>query len=66
MHEDEAERPSGVTDTMFTATDFLEDDETQNILNIAPGEWTRPLSVFYGQILRRVSISWNISWTTTN
>lgn len=46
LHEDEAERPSGVTDTMFTATDFLEDDETQNILNIAPGEGNRPLSVF--------------------
>ena len=34
------------TDTMFTATDFLEDEETQNILNIAPGEGNRPLSVF--------------------
>ena len=27
-----------VTDTMLTATDFLEDGEWQNILNIAPTE----------------------------
>ncbi|XP_048585314.1 uncharacterized protein LOC125568046 [Nematostella vectensis] len=45
-HEDEAETIAGVTDTMFTATDFLEDNERQNILNIAPGEGNRPLSVF--------------------
>ena len=31
---------------MFTATDFLEDEERQNMLNIAPGEGNRPLSVF--------------------
>ena len=31
---------------MFTATDFLEDEERQNILNIAPSEGNRPLSVF--------------------
>ena len=39
-------RTAGVTDTIFTATDFLEDEERQNILNIAPGEGNRPLSVF--------------------
>ena len=35
-----------VTDTMFTATDFLEDNEKQHILNVAPAEGNRPLSVF--------------------
>ena len=44
--EDEAETPAGVTDTMLTATDFLEDSERQHILNVAPGEGSRPLSVF--------------------
>ena len=36
--QDESESTAGVTDTMFTATDVLEDEEMQNILNIAPGE----------------------------
>ena len=31
---------------MLTATDFLEDSERQNTLNIAPAEGNRPLSVF--------------------
>ena len=31
---------------MLTATDFLEDSERQHILNVAPGEGSRPLSVF--------------------
>ena len=44
--QDESESTAGVTDTMFTATDFLEGEERQNILNIAPGEGNRPLSVF--------------------
>lgn len=38
--------PAGVTNTLFTATDFLEDNERQNILNVAPAEGNRPLSVF--------------------
>ena len=38
ISQDESESTAGVTDTMFTATDFLEDEERQNILNIAPGE----------------------------
>ena len=46
LSEDETEITAGVTDTMFTATDFLEDDERQNILNLAPAEGNRPLSVF--------------------
>ena len=36
LSEGEAEILVCVTDTMFTATDFLEDSEWQNILNIAP------------------------------
>ena len=42
----ETETPAGVTDTMLTATDFLEDSERQHILNVAPGEGSRPLSIF--------------------
>ena len=38
LSEGEAEILVCVTDTMLTATDFLEDSEWQNILNIAPTE----------------------------
>lgn len=31
---------------MLTVTDFLEDNERQNILNVAPAEGSRPLNVF--------------------
>ena len=44
--EDEAETPAGVTDSMLTATDFLDDSERQEIYNIAPRECNRPLSIF--------------------
>ena len=44
--EDEEEIPAGVTDTMLTSTDFLEDSERQDILNVAPSEGNRPLSIF--------------------
>jgi len=44
--EDDAEIPVGVTDTMLTATDFLEDNERAQIYNIAPGEGSVPLSMF--------------------
>ena len=44
--EEDAEIPSGVTDTMLTATDFLDDNEGQQIYNIAPGEGSVPLSIF--------------------
>ena len=47
--EDEAEIPTGVTDTMLTATDFLDDNERQHIYNVAPGEGNRPLSIFRDQ-----------------
>ena len=43
--EDEEVIPAGVTDTMFTAASFLEESEQQHILNIAPAEGNRPLSV---------------------
>ena len=42
----DAEISAGVTDTMLTATDFLGDDERQQIYNIAPGEGSVPLSIF--------------------
>ena len=44
--EDEAEIPAGVTDTMLTSSDFLEDNERQHIVNVAPAEGNRPLSIF--------------------
>ena len=44
--EDEAEIPAGVTDTMLTAPDFVTDNERQYILNVAPGESNRPISIF--------------------
>ena len=44
--EDQVEIPAGVTDTMLTAPDFVTDNERQYILNIAPGEGNRPISIF--------------------
>ena len=44
--EDEAEIPAGVTDSMLTPADFVDDNERERILNVAPGEGSRPLSVF--------------------
>ena len=44
--EDEVEIPAGVTDTILTAPDFVTDNERQYILNIAPGEGNRPISIF--------------------
>ena len=41
--EDGVEIPAGVTDTMLTATDFLEDNERAQIYNIAPGKGSVPL-----------------------
>ena len=35
-----------VTDSMLTATDFLQDNERQHICNVAPAERNIPLSVF--------------------
>jgi len=47
--EDDAEIPAGVTDTMLTATNFLEDSEREQIYGIAPGEGITPLSIFRGK-----------------
>ena len=44
--EDEVEIPAGVTDTMLKAPDFVTDGEQQYILNTAPGEGSRPISIF--------------------
>lgn len=44
--EDDAEIPAGVTDTMLTAIDFLEDNQQAQIYNIAPEEGSVPLSIF--------------------
>ena len=44
--EDEGELPAGTTDTMLTPADFVENNEHQHILNVAPAEGNRPLSVF--------------------
>ena len=48
-NEDEAEIPARVTDTMLTSPDFVEDSESQDILNVAPGEGNKPLSIFRDQ-----------------
>lgn len=44
--EHEAEMPAGVTDTMLSSPDFVSDNERQHILNVAPGEGNRPMSIF--------------------
>ena len=44
--EDEAEISAGVTDAMLTAPDIVTDNEPQYILNVAPGEGSRPMSIF--------------------
>ena len=47
--EDEAEIPAGVTDSMLTPPDFVDDSERQEIYNFDPGEGNRPLSIFRDQ-----------------
>ena len=47
--EDEAEIPAGTTDSMLTISDFVSDNEKQEIYNFAPGEGNKPLSVFRDQ-----------------
>ena len=47
--EDEAEIPAGITDSMLTAPDFVDDNERQSIYNFAPAEGNRPLSIFRDQ-----------------
>ena len=45
--EDEAEIPAGVTDTMLTTANFVENHEQQHVLDVAPAEGSRPLSIFH-------------------
>ncbi|CAB3986940.1 Hypothetical predicted protein [Paramuricea clavata] len=52
--EDETEIPAGVTDSMLTPTDFVDDTERQHIYNVAPGEGSRPLIIF-----RDVRVLWS-------
>ena len=47
--EDEAEIPAGVTDSMLTTPDFVNDSKRQEIYNFAPGKGNRHLSVFRDQ-----------------
>ena len=47
--EDKTEIPAGVTDTMLTPPDYVDNSERQQIYNIAPGEGNTPLSVFRNQ-----------------
>ena len=58
--EVDAEIPAGITYTMLTATDFLEDSEQAQIYSIAPGEGNRPLSLFRDTYSEELSISRNI------
>ena len=44
--EDEVEPPSGVSDTMLTPTDFLDDNCCDRIMNVAPAEGNKPSSIF--------------------
>ena len=53
--EENAEIPAGVTDTMLTATDFLDDTERQEIYNIAPGEGSVPLSIFWDKYSKELA-----------
>ena len=53
--EDEAEIPAGVTDTLLSNTDFVEDSEPQRILNVAPGEGIKPLSIFRDQYFEELA-----------
>ena len=47
--EDKAEIPAGTTDSMLTTSDFVSDNEKQEIYNFAPGEGNKPLRVFRDQ-----------------
>ena len=41
--EDEVEPLSGISDTMLTPTDFLDDKCRDRIMNVAPAEGNKPL-----------------------
>ena len=46
ISEDEAEILTGVTDSMLTPPDFVDDSKREHVLNVAPREGNRLLSVF--------------------
>ena len=40
---------------MLTNTNFVEDNESQRILNVAPGEGNKPLSIFRDQYSKELA-----------
>ena len=49
---------------MLTATDFLQDNEREQIYSIARGEGSTPLSIFRDQYSEElISLSRNIYWS---
>ena len=55
--EDEAENVTGVTDTMLTTTDYLNKNERQCIVNVAPAEGSKPVSVFWDKYAKQCTTS---------
>lgn len=53
--EDEAEIPAGVTDTMLTTANFVENNERQHVLNLAPAEGSRPVIIFHDKYSEEVA-----------
>lgn len=47
-NDDETDEPdsAGVSESLFTGVDYLEDTERHKIYSMAPGEGTRPISIF--------------------
>lgn len=50
---------------MLTATDFLEDNEKQNIPKVAPAGGSRPLSVFRDKYSEELAYPGIIFWPVT-
>lgn len=53
--DDGAEIVAGVTGTMLMATNFIEDNECEHILDIAPGEGSRPQSIFKDKFCEKLA-----------
>ena len=43
---DDSQLIAGVTDTMLTSPNFMDNSECERVLNVAPGEGNKPLSIF--------------------
>lgn len=56
--ESKEEIPAGVTDSLLTSTDFLENSVCQYAVNVAPAEGNRPLSIFILEI--NILKNWHI------